>query len=96
MFTIGRIVYRRVGVFFPSENALSAGTGKGMGVHSTGEVCYLRLSEFKCARSRLGPMTDQKLQHSLTLRKVKGFPFTFRSHQEKENKEGAKGGPETG
>jgi len=29
-------------VFFPIENALSAGKG-GMGVHSAGEVCYLRL-----------------------------------------------------
>jgi len=27
IFTIGRIAYRREGVFFPSENALSAGKG---------------------------------------------------------------------
>jgi len=39
-FTIGHIAYRREGVFFPTENALSAGKGE-MGVHSEGEVCYL-------------------------------------------------------
>ena len=40
--TIGRIAYRREGIFFPIENALSAGNG-GIGVHSAGKVCYLRL-----------------------------------------------------
>jgi len=29
MFTIGHIAYRREGVFFPTENALSAGKGDG-------------------------------------------------------------------
>jgi len=29
MFTIGRIAYRREGVSFPTENALSAGKGDG-------------------------------------------------------------------
>ena len=41
-FTIGRITYRREGVFFPTENTLLAGKG-GMGVHSTGKVYYLQL-----------------------------------------------------
>jgi len=41
-FTIGRIAYHREGVFFPIENALSAGKGE-MGVHSVGKVCYLWL-----------------------------------------------------
>ena len=36
-FTIGRITYRREGVFFPIENTLLAGKG-GMGVHSTGKA----------------------------------------------------------
>jgi len=44
MFSISRIAYRREGVFFPTENALP---GKGMGVHSAGEVCYLQLPCFK-------------------------------------------------
>jgi len=42
MFTIGCITYRLEGVLFPIESALSAG-GRGMGVHSVGEVCYLQL-----------------------------------------------------
>jgi len=42
MFTIGRIAYRQEEDFFPIENALSAGE-RVMGVHSAGEVCYLRL-----------------------------------------------------
>jgi len=42
MFMIGGIAYRREGVFFAIENALSAGKGR-MGVHSAGEVCYLQL-----------------------------------------------------
>ena len=39
-FTKGRIAYRREGVFFPTENALSAASW-GMGVHNAGEVCYI-------------------------------------------------------
>jgi len=42
MFTIGRIACRREAVFFPIENALSAGK-VGMGVHSAGEVFCLLL-----------------------------------------------------
>ena len=41
MFTIGRIAYRREGVFFPTK--MRYRSGKGMGVHSAGEVYYLRL-----------------------------------------------------
>jgi len=44
MFTTGRITYRREGVFFPIENALSA--GKGDGSACAGEACYLRLPGF--------------------------------------------------
>jgi len=43
MFTIGRIAYRREGVFLPNE--------RGMGVHSAGEVCYLRLPCFELSLS---------------------------------------------
>jgi len=49
MFTIGCIAYCWEGVFFPNENALSAGKGGGgMAVHSAGEVCYQRLPYFFC------------------------------------------------
>ena len=38
MFTIGRIAYRRQGIIFMHYRL-----GKGMGMHSAGEVCYLQL-----------------------------------------------------
>ena len=41
-FTIGRIAYRRAGVFFPLTMYYRPGKG-GIGVHSAGEVCYLWL-----------------------------------------------------
>ena len=41
MFTIGRIAYRREG--FSSPLKMHYRLGKGVGVHSTGEVWYLRL-----------------------------------------------------
>jgi len=42
MFTIGRIAYRREGVFFPL-NALSAGKGGWECTARTKYICYLRL-----------------------------------------------------
>jgi len=44
-FTLRRIAYHQEGVFFPTENALSAGK-RGMGAHSEGEACYLQLPYF--------------------------------------------------
>jgi len=44
MFTIGRIVCRREGIFFPIENALSVRKEMEKGVHSAIGVCCLRLS----------------------------------------------------
>jgi len=41
MFTLRRIAYHQEGVFFPTENALSAGK-RGMG-----EVCYLQQTCFR-------------------------------------------------
>jgi len=41
-FTIGRIAYRREWVFFPIENALSAGKGDGSAQRGR-SICYLRL-----------------------------------------------------
>ena len=46
MFTIGRIAYRREGVFFPLKCII--GLEMGMGVDSVGEVCYLRLPCYSC------------------------------------------------
>ena len=44
MFTIGLIAYRREG--FSSLLKMHYRPGKGMGVHSAGEVCYMRLPCF--------------------------------------------------
>ena len=41
MFTIGRIVYRREGVFFPIENALSAGKGDGSAERGRSMLCTI-------------------------------------------------------
>jgi len=46
-FTIGRIAYRRDGVFFHTENVLSTG------VHSAGKVCYLPTSFTNLSHHRL-------------------------------------------
>ena len=40
-YTIGRIVYRREGVFFPIENALSAGKGDGSAERGRSMLCTI-------------------------------------------------------
>jgi len=48
-FTIGCIACRREMIFFPLK--MHYLQGKGMGVHSAGEVCYLRLPCQVCSES---------------------------------------------
>jgi len=52
IFTIGRIAYCWEGVFFPLN--MYYWPGKGIGVHSAGGVCYLRLP--CCAAQLMGHM----------------------------------------
>jgi len=61
MFTIGRIAYRQEGVFLPLK--MHYRPGKGMGVHSAGEVCYLRLPCSKCRPSAIFDLLCACLDH---------------------------------
>jgi len=47
MFTIGRIAYRRKGVFFPIENALSAGKGDENAQHCRSMLSTIALLFFE-------------------------------------------------